>query len=251
MRTEPTRAHICFGSTDEHVAELERCAAHGARPNDWWTIHKGANPGDRVAFYMISPRKSFIATAIVAEKPYHKDSDPFAGKYRAHMENIRMLSRPVHLHEARARFPDWTYLRLPRRSASVPSKITQRFLDFLDGMGSKTILFAEASDFEGLRAEVTQLRSTRSKRLRKLAIQASSGICAVCRTDFSNVLGGRGVRVLHVHHRKQLSARSCPAITRLSDLAVVCANCHMLLHLDGDRTLSINELRQMLRRDDA
>jgi hypothetical protein len=119
MKPESLRAHICFGSTDEHFAELERCAAHGSKPDDWWTIHKGAHPGDLVVFYMISPRTSFVATGIVAQKPYLKATGPFAGKYRAHMDGIEMLARPVHLHKAQARFPEWSYLRLPRPKAAT------------------------------------------------------------------------------------------------------------------------------------
>jgi predicted HNH restriction endonuclease len=63
------------------------------------------------------------------------------------------------------------------------------------------------------------------------------------------VLDGRGVRVLQVHHRKQLSAREAPSITKLGDLAVVCANCHLLLHLDPKNALKVEKLREMLEAD--
>jgi predicted HNH restriction endonuclease len=80
---------------------------------------------------------------------------------------------------------------------------------------------------------------------------ASNGICAVCSIDFSKILGGRGIRVLQVHHQKQLSMRMSPAITKVSDLVVVCANCHLLLHLDSEHSLSVAELRRMLRSDNS
>lgn len=251
MSTDSLRVHICFGSTDKHVAELERCALNRANREIWWTIHKSANPGDFVAFYMISPRSSFVASGVVAKEPHLKTSGSFAGSYFAQMDGIKMLPRPVHLHEAQSQFPGWAYLRIPRRSATVPPNFAQPFLDLLNGIRIKshTIGFAEEEDIEGLRTESLQLRSTRSKRLRDMAIVSSHGICAVCSTDFSKVLGGRGFRVLQVHHKYQLSNRKCPAVTKLSDLVVVCANCHLLLHLDSEQALNVSELRRMLRRD--
>ena len=54
---------------------------------------------------------------------------------------------------------------------------------------------------------------------------------------------------MQVHHRKQLSSRDTPTVTKVSDLAVVCANCHLLLHLDQEKALGVEELREMLRVD--
>jgi predicted HNH restriction endonuclease len=63
------------------------------------------------------------------------------------------------------------------------------------------------------------------------------------------LLDGRGVRVLQAHHRAQLSSRDAPSLTKVSDLAVVCANCHLLLHLDPRRALSVEQLHEMLKID--
>jgi 5-methylcytosine-specific restriction protein A len=76
----------------------------------------------------------------------------------------------------------------------------------------------------------------------------AKGICCVCDVDFSLLLNGYGVRALHVHHRTQLSSSDSPRVTRIEDLAVVCANCHMLIHLEARRTLSVEDLRQRLGR---
>jgi hypothetical protein len=107
----------------------------------------------------------------------------------------------------------------------------------------------EESDIEGLRSEFRQLWSKRSRRLRDIAFRAANGVCCVCARDYSTVLGGLGTRVLQVHHRKQLSSRRAPTITTTSDLAVVCANCHLLLHLSVEKTLGVDELREMLQAD--
>jgi hypothetical protein len=103
------------------------------------------------------------------------------------------------------------------------------------------------SDIEGLRSEYRAIKSKRSRRLRNKAFYLAKGICAVCRRDFSTLLGGRGKRVLQVHHREQLSARYSPAVTKLTDLVVVCANCHLLLHLDCGKAMHVDQLRNLLK----
>src|SRR5215208_5419309 len=95
--------HICFGKTQEHLEELERGARGDIKPTDWWTINSSALPGHRAAFYFVLPRSEFVATGIVAEKPYLKTTGDFAGMYRAQMSGIKMLARPIHLREARSR----------------------------------------------------------------------------------------------------------------------------------------------------
>jgi hypothetical protein len=103
------------------------------------------------------------------------------------------------------------------------------------------------SDMEGTLTEVRTAKRGRSQRLRMAALRNSSGICGICRRDFRRILSGRGVRVLQVHHKKQLSAIKSPRLTKLSDLLVVCANCHILLHLDPSRALEPSVLRKMLQ----
>ena len=110
---------------------------------------------------------------------------------------------------------------------------------------------AEPAAIEGLRTETTKYVWGRSKKLRDLALEESNGICCVCDTDYKNLLDGKGVRVLHVHHRKQIAANDTPVVTRLGDLAVVCANCHMLIHMNPKKALSVEELRKMLGNDPA
>jgi len=109
---------------------------------------------------------------------------------------------------------------------------------------------AVAEAIEGTRTEVKHLSSKRNRRLRDSAFAEAKGICAVCGRNFSKMLAGRGARALQVHHRKQLSAFEMPTVTTLEDLAVVCANCHCLLHLNPKQALSIEELKKMLSSED-
>ncbi len=113
--------------------------------------------------------------------------------------------------------------------------------------GVQPIPIAEPKAMEGIRTETVKYVRGRSRALRDQALVDAMGTCCVCKNDFSAVLNGKGVRVLQVHHRKQLAASAAPRVTRLKDLAVVCANCHMLIHMNPSRALPIETLQKMLK----
>ena len=55
--------------------------------------------------------------------------------------------------------------------------------------------------------------------------------CGFC---FEEVYGEVGKRFAHVHHLNALSANENEVRTKLEDLAIVCANCHAMIHRDGE-----------------
>ena len=106
---------------------------------------------------------------------------------------------------------------------------------------------AAASVIEGLVTESKRYIRGRSRRLRELAMQKAKGVCAACEVNFARLLNGAGKRVLQVHHRQQLSSTDEPRLTRVEELAVVCANCHMLIHIDPRSPMAVEELRLLLK----
>jgi 5-methylcytosine-specific restriction protein A len=127
----------------------------------------------------------------------------------------------------------------------VTTKLDEEWEAFLKS-GRHPVPVAEPSAIEGLRTETVRYVRGRSRYLRDLALEESEGICSVCEVDYSKLLGGKGVRVLQVHHRKQLAADIAPRVTTLNDLAVVCANYHMLIHMNPKQALAVEELKGML-----
>lgn len=72
--------------------------------------------------------------------------------------------------------------------------------------------------------------------------------CEVCSFDFAAFYGKMGYGFAECHHNKPLSELDEGARVRLEDLAIVCANCHRMLH----RTrpwLAVQELRHLLQTD--
>ncbi|NNC01870.1 hypothetical protein HJC10_03250 [Corallococcus exiguus] len=94
--------------------------------------------------------------------------------------------------------------------------------------------------FEGAIRYVYSRHRKRERRLREekiaKALRGSSKLrCEVpgCGFDFGDVYGDVGERYAQVHHLHPLSSRESPSETRLDDLAIVCANCHAMIHLGG------------------
>lgn len=99
----------------------------------------------------------------------------------------------------------------------------------------------EVAAVEGRRREAMVVHRTREARLRAAKIQqalaAGNGRlrCEVpgCGFEFASVYGELGDEFAIVHHRSALGGRTAPSKTRLEDLAIVCANCHAMIHRGG------------------
>lgn len=91
---------------------------------------------------------------------------------------------------------------------------------------------------EGRRRLVSHLRIERNHALVELkkrsVLSATGGLsCEVCSFDF-NVYGALGSGFCEVHHRRPLSEATSEVHTSLSDLAVICSNCHRMVHRGGE-----------------
>ena len=88
-------------------------------------------------------------------------------------------------------------------------------------------------------------RRERSVKLRtkKLAAVKASGrtiACEVCDFDFATSYGERGLEYIEVHHKMPLHVTG-ERTTKLEDLALLCANCHRMIH--RGKWISVEELR--------
>ncbi|SHE53365.1 5-methylcytosine-specific restriction enzyme A [Arenibacter palladensis] len=70
--------------------------------------------------------------------------------------------------------------------------------------------------------------------------------CEVCGFDFYLKYGELGKGFIECHHKKPLSELEPNTETKLSDLALVCANCHRMLHKEIS-TLNIDDLKLKIR----
>lgn len=71
--------------------------------------------------------------------------------------------------------------------------------------------------------------------------------CEVCRFDFLEFYGQLGRGFAECHHIVPLAEAAFSRTTRLSDLVIVCANCHRMLHR-GRPMLTVDALRTLIAR---
>ena len=99
---------------------------------------------------------------------------------------------------------------------------------------------------EGRRRLVLHLQRERNQTVvRNKKKLAASLDCEVCGFSFSRAYGSAASDYCEVHHLKQLSEVEDTARTRTEDLAILCANCHRVVHLSNP-PFTLIEVRSML-----
>lgn len=104
------------------------------------------------------------------------------------------------------------------------------------------------SAIEGLRfvKELNVIKRSRSivEKAKSLRVPL---VCEVCDFNFEKCYGAHGRDFIEAHHLDPLSKRGgVDAPTSVEDFALLCANCHRMIHHRGD-CLTIQELKQLLR----
>ncbi|MCU6453988.1 HNH endonuclease [Sphingomonas sp. A2-49] len=78
---------------------------------------------------------------------------------------------------------------------------------------------------------------------RKAAAAAGLLACEVCGFDFERAYGELGAGYIEVHHTKPVHTLKPGTLTKLADLALLCANCHRMAHRQRN-ALSLPALQQ-------
>jgi 5-methylcytosine-specific restriction protein A len=108
------------------------------------------------------------------------------------------------------------------------------------------------SGVEGRRVWATHLRRERDPRVidakkRQTINETGKLECEVCSFDFEKAYGNIGRSFCETHHIKPLSANVEETETKLEDLAVLCSNCHRMIHRTRP-IKSVTEFKAWLRR---
>ena len=108
---------------------------------------------------------------------------------------------------------------------------------------------AKASGSEGNPRFVAHLRRERNstivKKKRTQVLAATGALCCeLCGFDFEKVYGEHGKEFCEVHHLIPLHKSDGIIETKLSDLAIVCSNCHRIIHRAS--CMPISALRKVI-----
>ncbi len=72
-------------------------------------------------------------------------------------------------------------------------------------------------------------------------------ICQICKFDFEYRYGEIGVDYIEGHHIIPISELREGAKTKVEDIALVCSNCHSMLH-KGNKWLRVDELKKLVKK---
>jgi 5-methylcytosine-specific restriction protein A len=109
-------------------------------------------------------------------------------------------------------------------------------------------IVAEAPEGRLLTAQhIRRERSAKLVAAKKEAVLSAAGklACEACGFDFAAIYGEHGEGFIECHHTKPVHTLRAGQRTRLEDLALLCSNCHRMVHRRR-RWLSMGELRALV-----
>ncbi|QKC86672.1 HNH endonuclease [Mesorhizobium sp. NZP2077] len=141
------------------------------------------------------------------------------------------------------------FSQAPDRLRAVASAIRAAIEAGADRTGQADLDYIEEAE-EGRLLTVLHQRRERNRKLvearkRKALDQTHELRCEACDLSFADRYGAHGDGFIEVHHVRPLHTLREGDKTALSDLALVCANCHRMLHRRKP-WLSIAQLRTLL-----
>lgn len=108
-------------------------------------------------------------------------------------------------------------------------------------------VFEAAEGLLVLRLHYSRERNRALVARKKQIVKKAKGClaCEVCGFDFFAFYGPMGEGFIECHHTIPVSSLTTGCVTKVKDLALVCSNCHRMLHRRG-LDFSIGDLRQLL-----
>lgn len=238
---------------------------HTGKPRKDWA------QGDRLFFWESSPAKRLIGLGVILRIREEKDElgrSLFDVKYLT-----SRFDSPLSIEELRQHFAGDLPSFLKRDVAGTVFTLTNAQGEHLfrlvalsnpecrstwrDISIDETAIFpdidaASISGVEGTRVWATHLRRERDLRVikgKKRQVMNETGKleCEVCGFDFERIYGNIGLSFCETHHIKPLSENVEETETKLEDLAVLCSNCHRMIHRTRP-IKSVPEFKEWLRR---
>lgn len=85
--------------------------------------------------------------------------------------------------------------------------------------------------------------------LRQQVLEIHGYTCQACKLNFKEYYGNWGEGFIHVHHLRPISSiGETHKVNPRTDMAVLCPNCHSMVHRRKDKILTIEELKHMIKK---
>lgn len=227
---------ICFASDSRaYLKWLESGRPEDSPKGIPFAMPASARKGDRYLLYVAGSDHSYVGWGTIESNWTKAKRGAWKNVWKI-MAHDRMLRKPV----TGSHVEKITSFKKPRDTQVVPGRFADVVWSAVRGQSPKGADRA----VEGIRTE--SLSKSRDDRLRLAARQRAKGKCECCLRTFGRKPDDLRRKCLVVHHKKQLKDTDQPRETKLSELAVVCANCHMMIHADPDKALTIAQLQKKL-----
>jgi hypothetical protein len=121
----------------------------------------------------------------------------------------------------------------------------------------ESILEKDISITEGKQRQIKQAVYERSKLLREQAIRFYSKdsriVCSACGFDFAAAYGEYGEGFIEIHHSKPIFSYDDTDIKKtlkdaLENVTPLCSNCHRMIHRKHEKMLTVEELREIIKK---
>ncbi|MBQ4468994.1 MAG: HNH endonuclease [Synergistaceae bacterium] len=102
-----------------------------------------------------------------------------------------------------------------------------------------------AGTVEGAKKVVYTTTYERDPKVRRAFLKGKHLKCEVCGFDFEKAYGKLGAGYIEVHHKRPVSEGV--RMTDLdNDLAMLCSNCHRMIHRGRDHMITLEELKGII-----
>lgn len=225
----------------------------GNHAGQLWRFRTEIKPGDIVVLPLKDRSRNRHVAIGKVTGTYQFDAAQEPGAL--HRIPVEWLDTKIHISALDADLRDWirkkargTVRQIGVSGAAV--RLVATAVPALSGDEAGLQAFEGHAMPEGAITHAEVLRYERSGSARAACLQHFGYRCQVCDLDFEERYGELGRGFMHVHHIVPLhEVAGIPnyRVNPIKDLRPVCPNCHAMLHRPKDRTLTVDELRAILK----
>ena len=182
------------------------------------------------------------------------DKDGFTWEYIYFLKNITPLSYTyLEMNQAIGYKPKYNYrgfnvVDSKRRTQAINKFGLQSVVAPIDfALTDGDMDFTSTETVEGKKVLRYTTAYERDPKARAEALSIHGYDCIGCGLNFEEMYGDHGKGYIHVHHIKPLSESGETKIDPRTDLIPLCPNCHAMVHKNKNHTLSIDELKDLIK----
>ncbi|MBD1226749.1 HNH endonuclease [Xenorhabdus griffiniae] len=204
---------------------------------------------------------------------WYKNATVYREPQKLDTPSEKQKRNDINIYRIKALWDDAFLLPVEKRTLLIPRKVeggigqsliwyadkpeskehVKKVHDLIDGRGTNNNIPNIDLDYFGvegnprLRLHIMRERNSGLVNKKKESVLDEKGTlkCEVCNFDFLEFYGDVGKGFCEVHHLNPLHKSDGETRTELSDLAIVCSNCHRMIHRK-DPMISIKDLSKII-----